>query len=105
MLRQQARIRPLTEAPEQCRRALDVGEEKGQSSRGTKPKRYGSRQGVTVLAPIAIMKLAEASPVASTGRRGSTLARADSSSPGPLEYPIRRIGVGQARLARAAKQG
>jgi hypothetical protein len=38
MLRQEARIRRLTEAPEQCRRAFDVGEEKGQSSRGTKPK-------------------------------------------------------------------
>jgi hypothetical protein len=35
MLRQEARIRRLTEAPEQCRRALDVGEEKGQGSRGT----------------------------------------------------------------------
>jgi hypothetical protein len=35
MLRQEARIRRLTEAPEQCRRAFDVGEEKGQSSRGT----------------------------------------------------------------------
>jgi integrase len=38
MLRQQARIRRLTDAPEQRRRALDIGEEKGQSSRGTKPK-------------------------------------------------------------------
>lgn len=38
MLRQEARIRRLAEAPEQRRRAFDVGEEKGQSSRGTNPK-------------------------------------------------------------------
>jgi general stress protein YciG len=38
MLRQEARIRLLTEAAEQRRRAFDVGEEEGQSSRGSKPK-------------------------------------------------------------------
>ena len=37
MLGQEARIRLLTEAPEQRRRAFEVGEEKGQGSRGTKP--------------------------------------------------------------------
>src|SRR5215831_18034350 len=38
LLRQEARIRGLAKAPEQRRRAFDVGEEKGQGSRGTKPK-------------------------------------------------------------------
>jgi len=41
MLGQEARIRGLIEAPEQCRRAFDVGEEKRQGSRGTKPKDSG----------------------------------------------------------------
>jgi len=49
MLRQEARIRRLTEAPEQRRRAFDVREEKRQSSRGTKPKL--NRQSVAVQRP------------------------------------------------------
>jgi hypothetical protein len=41
MVLQQVRVRRLTEALEQRRRAFDVGEKKGQSSRGLKRRNAG----------------------------------------------------------------